>query len=96
MTKKSDKHIHVTYGTAVSTLLGLISSAYRDLQHKRSTKQPQNAEAKTLPLGHRFISHISAAELTNHGDNARPLNLMCLEGTNSPTEDKLCASIVKG
>ena len=29
--------------TAVSTLLGLISSAYRDLHHWRSNQQPQNA-----------------------------------------------------
>ena len=74
---------HTEHWTAVSTLLGLISSAYRDLHHWRSNQQPQNAEAETLPLGHQFISHISNAELTSHGDNVRPLNLMCLEGTYS-------------
>ena len=33
MTRKSGKHLYATYGTAVSTLLDLISSAYRDLHH---------------------------------------------------------------
>ena len=66
--------------TAFSIVLGLISSAYRDLHHWRSNQQPQYAEDETLPLDHRFISHISGAKLTSHGDNARPLNLMCLEG----------------
>ena len=32
--------------TAVSTLLGLISSIYRDLPHWRSNQWPQNAEPK--------------------------------------------------
>ena len=32
--------------TAVSTLLGLISSVYRDLYHRRSNQRPQNAEPK--------------------------------------------------
>ena len=54
MTKKSGKHLHETYGTAVSTLLHLISSAYRDLNQWTLNQQPQNAEAETLPLGHRF------------------------------------------
>ena len=36
--------------TAFSTLLGLISSAYRDLRHWRSNQQPQDAEAETLHL----------------------------------------------
>ena len=45
--------------TAVLTLLGLISSAYHDFHHWRLNQQAQNAEAETLPLGHRFISHIS-------------------------------------
>ena len=36
---------HTQHGTAVSTLLGLISSAYPDLHHWRSNEQPQNAEA---------------------------------------------------
>ena len=83
MTRKSVKHLQVTYGTAVSTLLGLISSAYRDLHHRSSNQQPLNAEAETLPLGHRFISRVSNAELTSHGENAQPFNLMCLEGTYS-------------
>ena len=45
--------------TAVSILLGLISSAHRDLYPSRSNQQPQYAEAETLPLGHRFMPHIS-------------------------------------
>ena len=71
---------HTEHLTAVSTLLGLISSAYRDLHHWRSNQQPQNAEAETLQLGHWSMPHISDAKLTSHGENARPLNLMCLEG----------------
>ena len=38
---------------------------------------------KTLPLGHRIMLDKSDAELTNDRDNARPLDLMCLEGTYS-------------
>ena len=64
MTRKSGKHQH---WTAVSTLLGLISNAHRDLHHWRSNQQPQYAEAETLPLGHRFTLHVSDAELTIHG-----------------------------
>ena len=71
------------HGTAVSTLLGLISSAHRDLHHWRPNQQPQYAEVKTLPLGHQFMSNISDAELTSHGGNVRPLDLMCLEGAYS-------------
>ena len=74
---------YTEHWTAVSTLLGLINSAYRDLHHWRSNQQPQNAEAETLLLGHRFISHISDAELTSHSDNVRPFNLIYLEGTYS-------------
>ena len=74
---------HTEPQTAVSTILGHISSAYRDLHDWRSNQQPQNAEAETLPLGYQFISHVSDTELTSHGDNARPLSLMCLEGTYS-------------
>ena len=66
MTRKSGKHQHATYGTVVLTLLGLISSAHRDLNPCRSNQQPHYAEAETLPLGNRFISHISDAELTSH------------------------------
>ena len=83
MTRRPGKHLHVTYGTAVSTILGLISSAYRDLHHWRSNQQPQNAEAETLPRGHRFVTHKSDAKLTGYSDNAQPLDLMCLEGTYS-------------
>ena len=67
---------HTEHWTAVSTLLDLISSAYRDLHYRRLNQQPQNAEAETLPLGHWFISHISEAKLTSHGDNVWPLNLI--------------------
>ena len=45
MTRKSGKHLHVKHWTAVSTLLGLISSAHRDLHHWGSNQQPQYAEA---------------------------------------------------
>ena len=37
---------HTEHWTAVLTLLGLISSAYRDLHHWRSNQQPQTAELK--------------------------------------------------
>ena len=37
---------HTKHWTAVSTLLGLISSAYCDLHHWRLNKQPQKAEPK--------------------------------------------------
>ena len=59
---------HTEHWTAVSTLLGLISNAYRDLHHWRSNQHPQNAEAETLPLGHRSISHISNALSSSHGE----------------------------
>ena len=64
MTRKSGTHLHKKRWTAVSILLGLISSAHRDLHHWRSNHQPQ---AETLPLGHSFMPHISDAELTSHG-----------------------------
>ena len=35
--------------TAVSTSLGLISSAYHNLHHQRSNPQPQNVETELLP-----------------------------------------------
>ena len=54
--------------TAVSTLLGLISSAHGDLHHWRTNQQPQYAEAETQPLGHRFVLHISEAELKSHSE----------------------------
>ena len=50
---------HTKHWIAVSTLVGLISSVYRDLHHWRSNQQPLLTEAETLPLGHRFVSHIS-------------------------------------
>ena len=82
MTRKFGKHLHTEqlfrhYGV-------YINSAQRDLHHWRSNRQPLYAEAETLPLGHRFMSHITNyAELTSCDDNARPLDLMCLEGTYS-------------
>ena len=57
---------HTEHLAAVSTLLGLITSVHRDLHHWRSNQQPQYAEGETLPLGHRFLPHISDAELTSH------------------------------
>ena len=64
MTRKSGKHLRATYGTPVSILSGLLSSIHRNLHHWRSNQQPQYAEAENLPLGHRFMSHISGTELT--------------------------------
>ena len=72
---------HTEHWTTVSTLLGLISSAYLDPHHWRSNKQPQNAETETLPLGHQFMPHKSDAKSTSHGKNARAHGLMCLQGT---------------
>ena len=57
---------HIEHWTAVSTLLGLINIAHRDLHHWRSNQQAQYAEAETLPLDHRFMPHISDVELTSH------------------------------
>ena len=67
MTRKSDKHLHAKYRTAVSTLSGFISSTHRDLHHWRSNQQPQYAKAETLPMGHGLMPHISDAKLTSHG-----------------------------
>ena len=67
---------HTEHWTAVSILVGLISSAHHDFHDWSSNQQPQNAETETSPLGQQFISHISDAELTCYRDNARPLNLM--------------------
>ena len=61
----------------VSAALYTIISATGDRTNNHSIQKPK------LPLGHRFMSYISDAELTSHGDNARPLDLMCLEGTYS-------------
>ena len=58
---------HTKHWAAVSTLLGFISSADRDHHQRRSDQQPQYADAETLPLGHRLMSHISEAELTIQG-----------------------------
>ena len=40
MTRKLGKHLHTTNGTAFSTLLDHINSAYRDLNDWRSNQQP--------------------------------------------------------
>ena len=50
---------HTEQGTAVSDLLGLISSTHHYLHHWRSNQKPQQVETETLPVGHRFKSHIS-------------------------------------
>ena len=75
---------HTEHWTAVSTLLGLISSAYHNLHHLWSNQQPQNAETELLPMGRQFMPHISDAKLTSHGKNARPLDHMYLESTFLP------------
>ena len=46
MTRKSSKHFYTEHWTAVSTLLGLISSAYHDLHSWRLNQQLQTAEPK--------------------------------------------------
>ena len=58
---------HMEHWIAVSTFLGLISSAHRDLRHCRSNQQPQYAETETLPLGYWFMPRVSDTELTSHG-----------------------------
>ena len=64
MTRKTGKHSvwRTEQWTAVSTLLGLSSSAYRDLQHWRSNKRPQNAEPK-LYHWPRVTLHTSTAKV---------------------------------
>ena len=59
MTRISSKYPHATYGTAVSTLLGLISSAYHKLHHSRSNQQSQKEEAELVPIGPLFIPRIN-------------------------------------
>ena len=68
MTRKFGKYLPEEDWTAVSTFLGLINSAYRDLHQRRSNQQPQIADTETLPLGHRSISHICDAKLVSHGE----------------------------
>ena len=53
--------------TAVSTLLGLISSVYHNLYHLRSNQRPQIAVPK-LQMSHQFISHTSDTKSTSHGN----------------------------
>ena len=86
MTRKFGKHLQGSYGTAVSTVLGLISSAYRDLHHWRWNQQTQNAEAEILPLGHQSVPDVSDTKSTSHGKNARPRDL-CFENTCFRTEN---------
>ena len=71
-----------TYGTVVSTLLSLISSAYHNLQWLN--QQPQNVETELLPTGHQLMPHVSDAKLTSHGKNAPPHDPMYLESTFLP------------
>ena len=65
MSRKSGKHNELW--TAISNLIGHISSAHRDVHHWRLNQQPQYAEPENIPLGQRFMLHISDAELTTHG-----------------------------
>ena len=78
MIRKSSKHLYTEHWTAISTLLGLISSAHHDLHQWRSTQQPQYAEAETLSLGHQFTLHVSDAELTSYGELRDHFDFMCL------------------
>ena len=66
--RKFGKQLHKEHWTAVSALLGRISSAYRHLHHWRSNQKQQIADAETLPLGHRSTSNASDAKLTSHGE----------------------------
>ena len=69
MTRKNPAHTyiwHTEHWTVVTTLLGLISSAHRDLHHRGSNQQPLHGEAETLPLGHWFMLRINDTELTSH------------------------------
>ena len=76
MTRKSGKHLRTTYRntTAVSTLLSLISSVYRDLPHWRLNLQQQNAEPK---LYHRVTNQHHTQVMPNQLVMviARPINL---------------------
>ena len=72
---------HTEHWTAVSTLLGVISSAHHDLHDWRSNQQPQYAEGEPQPLGRRLMPHISDTELSSHGELRDHFDLMCLEGT---------------
>ena len=74
MNRISSKHPYATYGTR-NSCLGLISSAYHNLHHKRSNQQPQNVETKLLPMSHQFLPHIRNAKSTSHGKNAQPHNV---------------------
>ena len=85
MTRKSGKRLRVTYGT-LNSCFDLIGS------HQQCTPQSPLVEIEpTTTVGRSRKSttgspvHVShkRAELTSHGDNARPLDLMCLEGTYS-------------
>ena len=72
MTRKYDTHIHATYRT-LNSCFDLIGS------HQQCTPKspPLEIEPTTTVCrsqnstsGHWFMSHISNAELTSHGDNA--------------------------
>ena len=78
---------HTEHWIAVSTLLGLISSAYGDPRHGRSNQQPQNAETETLPLGHQSMPHVSDAKSISDGKNVHSHDVMSLESTFFRTVD---------
>ena len=64
ITRKSAKHLRTTYRTAVSTLLGLISSVYRNLHHWRSKQRTQIAGPKLYNWAN--ISHTTDIKSTSH------------------------------
>ena len=67
MTRKSGKHIARDirkHWTAVSTLLDLISSVFRDLPHLRLNQQPQNAELKLYMGLEVTVSSVKGTDVT--------------------------------
>ena len=76
MIKKSGKHLCATYRT-LNSCFDIIRSHLQCI----TWSTPMEIEPTTLHLGQRSKPHASNAKLTSHGGNARPLNLMCLEGT---------------
>ena len=64
MIRKSGKHIR-KHWTDVLTLLGFISSVYRDLHYWSSNQRPQSRNSTTEPQS---ISHTSDAKLTSYGN----------------------------
>ena len=84
MTRKSGKHLRAIYGS-LNSCFDLIRSHQQckpwSLALEIDPTTTGYRGRKNLHLGHRSKPHLIDAKLTSHGGNARPLNLMCLEGT---------------